>query len=278
MSVEQHAAFTLDRCCLSVYQACDLFELTKNGYRDEQYLPLPCLDLDLVEISLLEVREPQLCWCCLIWVRSTQHYSHSKIRNALSGVNRTMIRSPVEKYNKSVSPSSPILLRPDLSELWQKHLHDVLVSVALSQREPNEALRWNSANQVHFVSHRLFWQRVVLARSIPAVRAEVGDRHPALVNIDYVCAVWVDLEHLTSIQVSKNSVLFRVTNVRDSLDATKAEVELLLQDSQNCTKRHFSSYVFARFKLDLLCIPDALLSLTRRLYCANDASLFTCPP
>ena len=66
MSVEQHATFTLDRCCLSVYQASDLFELTKNGYRDEQYLPLPCLDLDLVEISLLEVREPQLCWCCLI--------------------------------------------------------------------------------------------------------------------------------------------------------------------------------------------------------------------
>jgi len=58
MSVEQHAAFTLDRCSLSVYQAGDLFELTKNGYRYEQYLPLPCLNLDFVEISLLKVREP----------------------------------------------------------------------------------------------------------------------------------------------------------------------------------------------------------------------------
>ena len=110
------------------------------------------------------------------------------------------------------------------------------------------------------------------------MRAEVGDRHPALVNIDYVCAIRVDLEHLTSIQVSKNSVLLRVTNMRDSLDTTEAEPELLLQDSENCTKRHFSSYVFARFKLDLLGIPDALLSLTHRLYCTNDTSLFTCPP
>ena len=76
--------------------------------------------------------------------------------------------------------------------------------------------------------------------------------------------------------MSKNSVLLRVSNVSDSLDSTEAEAELLLQDSENCSKRHLCSCVFARFKLDLLGVPNTLPSLTRRMNCTNDASLFSC--
>ena len=71
VSVEQHAPFTLDRRCVSIYQAGDLLERTVNGYEDKQYLPLPCLDLAFVEVASLEVCEPQLCRCCLVRVGRT---------------------------------------------------------------------------------------------------------------------------------------------------------------------------------------------------------------
>ena len=60
----------------------------------------------------------------------------------------------------------------------------------------------------------------------------------------------------------KNSVLFRVANVCDTLYTTVAESELLLQDSDDRLKRYLRSCAFARFKLDLLGVPDALPSLT----------------
>ena len=187
-----------------------------------------------------------------------------------------MVRGSVEKHYDSVSPSYSILLREYCCELRQKHLHDVLVRVALSQWKPNEALRRHSADQVDFVPHGLLRQRVVFVRLIPAVWTKVGCRYPGFVYINHVCSFWVDLEHFTRIQVPKNSVLLRVANVCDSLDATVTEVELLLQDSDDSSKRYLCSCALARFKLDLLGIPDALPSCTRWMNCTNDACLFSC--
>ena len=61
--------------------------------------------------------------------------------------------------------------------------------------------------------------------------------------------------------MSKDSVLFRVANVCDPLHTTVAVAELVLHNSGNYSKRYLRSSVFARFKLDLLGVPEALPSL-----------------
>ena len=133
VSVEQHAPFTLDRRCVSIYQACDLLERTVNGYEDKQYLPLPCLDLAFVEVASLEVCKPQLCRCCLVRIGRTQHHFHSEELNASPCLIRSVVRGTVEKHHDSFSPADSVLLRECCSKLRQKHLHHVLVRVALSQ-------------------------------------------------------------------------------------------------------------------------------------------------
>lgn len=220
------------------------------------------------------MREPELCWCSLIWVWGTQNDSYAKELNALPCFIRPMVGSSVEKYYDSFSPPSPILLRESWCKLRQKHHHDVLVRVALSQWKPNGTFRWNRADHVDFVSKTLLWQRVVLVRLIPAMRTKVADGYPTLVDVNDVRTFWIDLEHFTSVEMSKNSILFRVANVCDPLHTTVAEAELLLQNSDNCSKRYLRSSVFARFKLDLLSVPDTLPSLACRMNCTDDTCLF----
>ena len=125
------------------------------------------------------------------------------------------------------------------------------------------------------MSQALLRQRVVLVRSIPAVRTKVAYRYPTLVNIHDVCAFWVDLDHFASVQVSKDSVLFRVANVCDPLHTTVTEAKLLLHNSDNWSKRYLRSSVFARFKLDLLGVPDAQPGLACWMNCTDDACLFS---
>ena len=220
------------------------------------------------------MREPELCWCSLIWVWGTQNDSYAKELNALPCFIRPMVGSSVEKYYDSFSPPSPIFLRESWCKLRQKHHHDVLVRVALSQWKPNGTFRWNRADHVDFVSKALLWQRVVLVRLIPAMRTKVADGYPTLVDVNDVRTLWIDLEHFTSVEVSKNSILFRVANVCDPLHTTVAEAELLLHNSDNCSKRYLRSSVFARFKLDLLSVPDTLPSLACRMNCTDDTCLF----
>ena len=74
--------------------------------------------------------------------------------------------------------------------------------------------------------------------------------------------------------MSKDSILFRVANVSDPLHTTVAEAKLLLQNSDNFSQRYLRSSVFARFKLDLLCVPDTLPSLACRMNRTDDTCLF----
>lgn len=185
-----------------------------------------------------------------------------------------MVGCSIEKQNDSFSPSSPILLRKSWCKFRQKHHHDVLVCVALSQWKPNGTFRRHRADHVYFVSQALLWQRVVLVRLIPAMRTKVADGYPALIDVHDVRTFWIDLEHFASVEVSKDSILFRVANVSNPLHTTVAEAELLLQNSDNFSQRYLRSSVFARFNLDLLGVPDTLPSLACRINRTDDTSLF----
>ena len=153
VSVEQHAALTRERCRLSIYQSCDFLEGTTKGYQHEQYLPLPCLDVVLVESALLEVSEPQLSWSCLIRVGSAQHHLDAKVLNALPCLSRSMVRCSVQQHHDLLSPAHSVPLREGIRKFREEHLHDVLVSVALSLRKPDRTLRRHSADEIDLVSH-----------------------------------------------------------------------------------------------------------------------------
>ena len=125
------------------------------------------------------------------------------------------------------------------------------------------------------MSHRLLWHRVVSVRAVPAVISKVGDRNPALVDVDDMSAFRVDLKHLSSVQVPEDFILLRIANMRNPLDTTVAVAELVLQDFADRSKWDTGTSALARFKLDLFGVPDVLLIHARRMNSADYASFLS---
>ena len=105
--------------------------------------------------------------------------------------------------------------------------------------------------------------------------SKVGDRNPALVDVDDMSAFRVDLKHLSSVQVPEDFVLLRIANMRDPLDTTVAVAELVLQDFADRSKWDTGTSALARFKLDLSGVPDVLLIHARRMNSADYASFLS---
>ena len=125
------------------------------------------------------------------------------------------------------------------------------------------------------MSHRLLWHRVVSVRAVPAVISKVGDRNPALVDVDDMSAFRVDLKHLSSVQVPEDFVLLRIANMRNPLDTTVAVAEPVLQDFADRSKWDTGTSALARFKLDLSGVPDVLLIHARRMNSQDYASFLS---
>ena len=105
--------------------------------------------------------------------------------------------------------------------------------------------------------------------------SKVGDRNPALVDVDDMSAFRVDLKHLSSVQVPEDFILLRIANMRDPLDTTVAVAELVLQDFADRSKWDTGTSALARFKLDLSGVPDVLLIHARRMNSADYASFLS---
>ena len=105
--------------------------------------------------------------------------------------------------------------------------------------------------------------------------SKVGDRNPALVDVDDMSAFRVDLKHLSSVQVPEDFILLRIANMRDPLDTTVAVAELVLQDFADRSKWNTGLCELARFKLDLSGVPDVLLIHACRMNSADYASFLS---
>lgn len=105
--------------------------------------------------------------------------------------------------------------------------------------------------------------------------SKVGDRNPALVDVDDMSAFRVDLKHLSSIQVPEYFVLLRITNMRNPLDTSVAVAEPVLQYFADHSKWYSGTCALARFKLNLSGIPDVLLIHTSLMNSADHTSFLS---
>ena len=117
-----------------------------------------------------------------------------------SGLGTTVIRRTIHEEDDVLPPGVCKLLADGLTQVRQEHLHDVLVSVALGQRQPDVALRGDCNYHVDPVAHLAFRHAVVSSLGHPAPPPEVTLRDPGLVDVHDVLALAVDLEHLLGVQ------------------------------------------------------------------------------
>ena len=119
-----------------------------------------------------------------------------------------MIRSPVHDNDHLLTPLDSVRICQASRQLRQEQLHNVLVRFALRQGQPNLSLRRDSGDYIDLEANRPIWKRIGLPSSLPAIASEVFARDPRLVDIKNVVPFTVELQHLSSIQLTKHQASF----------------------------------------------------------------------
>ena len=156
-----------------------------------------------------------------------------------------MVRGSIHQQNNTIPPTCSILRRELNRQLRQEHLHQVLVCVALRLWNPHNTLRWQSKNDVDFMSQWSRWHRVSFTNSAPTLSLEIGNRHPTLVYVHNMIPFRIELEHLACVDVSENLASFGVSSMRDPLNTFETQLEPGLQDIVYSSKWHLRITILA---------------------------------
>ena len=132
MSIEQHDLLLGNRSGLMQYEFGYIFERTTERLEKNEHLPLGGIDSFRVEVPSLQEREPQLSWSGLIGIRCRKHNTKTKVFDALSSLNWSMVRSSVHYDNYFTSPIFPVLRCEHGAQSGEKQLHNLFVCHALS--------------------------------------------------------------------------------------------------------------------------------------------------
>ena len=116
------------------------------------------------------------------------------------------------------------------------------------------------------MTHDLFSLRVGVVSSVPASPSKVSAWQPRFVNVNHVVALAVDLKHLLSEDGAKNLILFQVSMIRNSFDATVRKPKLLLHHTHNWARRYSHASIAFHTLLYLLNVPDALVLVDGTLH------------
>ena len=91
-----------------------------------------------------------------------------------------------------------------------------------------------------------------LAALVPVPSLEVRLWKPALIDVNDMMALTIQLEHLLCIEGAAYSVILRVSSIADALDTTVAELELLLHGTQHSSLRYRKANLLVYQLLDHL--------------------------
>ena len=177
------------------WTTCKIADESEN----EEGLPLSRLDFVLIPCSLLHVSKPQFSYSCLVTIWSTECNLHANMLEAASGFSTSVICCTIQDEYDVISPPHTVLRSEATRKSWQKQLHYILVSVALSQCQPNVTFRWDCYNHIHLVSQHSVSHGVVLSSSSPAPSTKVCLWYPRLINVDDMLSFTVDFKHSSCI-------------------------------------------------------------------------------
>ena len=225
------------------------------------HLPFACSNIIWIEVSSLKVGEPKLhrSWGIAVW--STEYYVHLQMTNAPSCLYASMVWGTIHQKYRRLSPCAPKLLCHSLCKMWKEHLHDFLVSVALSERQPYMPFRWHCCDHVDSVAHHSIWHGIIWATLVPTSSSEVSRRDPGLINIHNEVTLAVDREHFLCIQTAQNTVPFGVSYEWNPFDFAVAKTKVLLHQAYDRLRRDIKIRLLLDLRFDLLDRPNALLSV-----------------
>ena len=143
----------------------------------------------------------------------------------------------------------------------KKHLHHILISVALRQWQPHVSFRWYGSDHIDPVTHHSLWHRVVLAPLVPTCPSVISRWYPGFVDVYNEATLVVDLKHLLCVETAQDSVLFRVSHQWNPLDFAIAQPKLLFHRVDDSFGRHIEVCLLLNLKFNLLGRPNALLSV-----------------
>ena len=179
------------------------------------------------------MRKPGLSRRTLVTIRGTEDDLHLQVFDAGASLGTSVVGGSIHEDDYLSAPVLAELLGEDLREPREKHLHDAFVGVALSEREPDVALRGDGNYHVDSVPESALGHGVAATLQAPATLSEVTSWNPAFIAVDDVTALAVDLEHLLSVEATKDLAPLGVASHGDSLDAAITETILRLHGFDN---------------------------------------------
>ena len=105
----------------------------------------------------------------------------------------------------------------------EEHKH-IIISVSCGQCDPDFSIRSHSSDYVYLLAEDFVWCSIAHPSSFPASLVEVCLRYPALIDIDDALLGLVHLEHLLSVETTKDPVALAVTLERHSFNLAPGEL------------------------------------------------------